>query len=614
MQDTIFWIVVALFIAAAMGLLTFYLWRKPAAPAAEESVDALNVLRDQRAELDAEVAAGRMTEGEREARVMELARRVHEEGLATAAPASAAPTVRRRPLLAVVIALLVPAIAIPVYFKVGTPAALDPAARLASASPHGEFTPEQLKALLDKVRQKVAAKPDDIEGWIVLGRGSQMANDFAGAAAAFERASALKPDDAALLSDYADSLAMAQNRSLAGKPWELIQQALRIDPKLPKALALAASAEMEQRRFESAKGYWQRLLALVPADSDDATDIRSTIAQLDAASAAAGGKSVPAAAPASPPAVAGNPHAGAGVATAATPTGAATAAAPTGATTGATTTAASDKVITGTVTLAPALAARVAPDDVLYVFARAEGSRMPLAILRLKASELPKQYRLDDSQAMMGGGTLSATPKVRVEARISKSGDATPKPGDLRGETPLIAPGASNADIVISEVISAPVASTGAAAPGAMSPATVQAKSPVAQAPAANAKTASNAPPAAAVPGKAITGVVKLAPALATKVSPDDTLFVYARAAEGSRMPLAILRLKASELPKQFRLDDTLGMAGGPPLSSTPQVRIEARVSKSGQATAASGDLRGESGVIAVGAANVELTIDRVVP
>ncbi|MEO8135124.1 MAG: hypothetical protein ABI831_14215, partial [Betaproteobacteria bacterium] len=303
---------------------------------------------------------------------------------------------------------------------------------------------------------------------------------------------------------------------------------------------------------------------------------------------------------------------------------------------GAASAAASDeKIITGTVRLAPELAARVAPDDVLYIFARGEGSRMPLAIVRLKASELSRPFRLDDTQSMMAGRTLSSAPQVRVEARISKSGDAMPSAGDLRGETPLIAPGARNVVIVISEVIAAPAASTATAAPTApggpaatpatsaktaASPATPTAKgSPAKTAASPTAPTIATAPPMSApapvaTAGKAITGIVKLAPMLAAQVAPNDTLFVFARAAEGPRMPVAILRLKASELPKQFRLDDTLGMAGGPTLSTVPQVRIEARVSKSGEALPKPGDLRGESAVVAPGAANVEVIIDRVLP
>ena len=118
----------------------------------------------------------------------------------------------------------------------------------------------------------------------------------------------------------------------------------------------------------------------------------------------------------------------------------------------------------------------------------------------------------------------------------------------------------------------------------------------------------------ATIAGKSITGVVRLAPALAAKVAPDDTLFIFARAVEGPRMPLAIIRLKASGLPKQFRLDDSLGMAGGPTLSTVPQVRIEARISKFGQAMSKPGDLRGESVVVAPGAGSVEVIIDRSVP
>ncbi len=594
-----FWILVGMFVALAMGLLSYYLWRKPSPLPAGQAVDAINVLRDQRAELDAEVAAGRMTDAERETRISELARRVHDEGLTAgdeAAVAMPAGAPARRPWMAVGVALLVPAIAIPVYLHVGNPAALDPAARIANAAPHGEFSPEQMKVLLDKVRAKLKDNPNDVNGWVMLARGSQVANDFAAAADAFARANALKPDDAELLADYADSLAMAQNRTLAGKPWALIQQALRINPKLPKALALAASAEMEQRRFASAKGYWQQLLALVPPESEDATDIKSTIAQLSALPDGV--------APTAAAAMAAAPIASAAAATAAQASPAIPAPAVPG------------KMITGTVTLAPALAAKVAPADVLYIFARGEGSRMPVAILRLKASELPKQYQLDDTSSMMGDRALSSMAQVRVEARISKTGDASPKAGDMRGESALIAPGARNADIVIGEVIATtppPPAGMPGAAPAAgprsalPAPAVVAPAAPSTPATATTATTPSTA-------GKAISGTVKLAPALASKMAPGDTLFIFARAAEGSRMPLAIMRLKAEDLPKQFRLDDTLGMAGGPALSSVAQVRIEARVSKSGEALPKPGDLRGESAVVAPGAGNIEVVIDRVVP
>jgi cytochrome c-type biogenesis protein CcmH len=423
-----FWILVILLVLIAIALLSFRLWRKAAPPALDEAVDALNVLRDQRNELDDEVAAGRMGTAEREARIAELTRRVHDEGLtapaAPATPAAAAhPT--RNLWLAVAMTILIPAIALPVYLIVGTPAALDPAARAASAvtSPHGDFTPEQLRGMLDKLKARLEAKPDDVTGWVMLGRILQLVDDFAGSAAAFEKATALRPGDAQLLADYADSLGMSRNRDLSGKPWELIQQALKIDPRSPKALALAASAEFNQGRFPSAKGYWERLLAVIPPDSEDAAEVRTMIAKMDGKPPAAAPQDASAAAaPAAPPAA---------IAAGAAPT-------------------VPGKAVTGTVRLAPELAAKVKPDDVLYIFARApEGTKAPLAILRLKASELPKQFRLDDSLGMVGGPVLSSLPQVKIEARISKSGEALPKPGDLRGESAVVAPGAGNVEVVI---------------------------------------------------------------------------------------------------------------------------------------------------------------------
>ena len=122
------------------------------------------------------------------------------------------------------------------------------------------------------------------------------------------------------------------------------------------------------------------------------------------------------------------------------------------------------------------------------------------------------------------------------------------------------------------------------------------------------------APPAKAVPGKSVSGTVKLADALAGKVTPTDTLFIYARAETGSRIPLAILRGGAGELPKAFELDDSMGMSPGVNLSTTPSVVIEARVSKSGDAVTQPGDLVGTSKPVAPGARGVAVVIDKVVP
>lgn len=101
---------------------------------------------------------------------------------------------------------------------------------------------------------------------------------------------------------------------------------------------------------------------------------------------------------------------------------------------------------------------------------------------------------------------------------------------------------------------------------------------------------------------------------MASKVAPDDTVFIFARAAQGPRMPLAILKRKASELPIRFVLDDSTAMSPALQLSRFAQVEVGVRVSKSGNAMPQSGDLVGQAGPLATGAANLVITINGVQP
>jgi len=110
-----------------------------------------------------------------------------------------------------------------------------------------------------------------------------------------------------------------------------------------------------------------------------------------------------------------------------------------------------------------------------------------------------------------------------------------------------------------------------------------------------------------------VRGTVRLAPALRKQVKPDDMVFVFARAAEGPAMPLAVLRARAAELPLQFALNDSMAMAQGMTVSAHPRVVVTARVSKSGSAKPAAGDLQGVSGPVANDASGVAVTIDSVV-
>ena len=108
----------------------------------------------------------------------------------------------------------------------------------------------------------------------------------------------------------------------------------------------------------------------------------------------------------------------------------------------------------GTVTLAPALAGSVSPNDVVFIFARpVQGPRMPLAIMKKQVRDLPIAFTLDDSMSMSPTTTLSSAGEVIVGARVSRSGQAIPQSGDVEGFSPPVKVGARGVAVVIEKAI-----------------------------------------------------------------------------------------------------------------------------------------------------------------
>jgi cytochrome c-type biogenesis protein CcmH len=230
-----------------------------------------------------------------------------------------------------------------------------------------------------------------------------------------------------LIADYADALAMNNGRNLEGEPSRLIARALEIDPGNLKALSLAGTAAFLRADYALALRHWEKMLQLAP-DSDYVRQIQGGIDEARRLAEAASGP----AATRPPSQLAARPAAKLGTAPAAT--GAAT--------------------VSGVVKLAPALAGKAAPDDTVFVYARAaQGSRMPLAILRKQVKDLPLSFTLDDSMAMSPAARLSSAQQVVISARISKRGEAMPQPGDLQGQSAPVAPGASGLAIEIGQIV-----------------------------------------------------------------------------------------------------------------------------------------------------------------
>jgi cytochrome c-type biogenesis protein CcmH len=299
----------------------------------------------------------------------------------------------------------------------------------AASAPHA-MDESQMAGLTDRLAARLKAQPDDGEGWSMLDRTYMALGRQAEAFAAYEQAVKLRPNDASTIADYADALAVKNGRELAGEPTKLIDRALKLEPDNLKALALAGTAAFNRKDYAQAVKHWDRAVKVGPPEN-------SMVQQ--AASGAAEARqlgNLPPGADANANANAFNPFNAQGSAQGAAQSSTSTAG------------------VSGTVTLAPALAAKASPDDTVFIFARpAEGSRMPLAIVRKQVKDLPAAYRLDDSIAMSPASLLSTAGRVVVGARISKSGQAMPQPGDLEGLSAPVTVGASGVDIAISGTV-----------------------------------------------------------------------------------------------------------------------------------------------------------------
>jgi cytochrome c-type biogenesis protein CcmH len=287
-----------------------------------------------------------------------------------------------------------------------------------------------MDVLVERLAERMRNDPDNLQGWLMLGRSYLAIDEGERAAAAFAQAQRVAPDDADALLGQAEALAKVQ-ASLEGRPAELARAALTRAPDHPNALWMVGLIELRQGNPGQAVTHWSKLAAQLDPGSQQAATLQNYIAQAreQAGTAAqpAAAQAVPTARPSgAPPAAAPAPEAGGAEA------------APAAA-------AAPALGIRVEASLADELRGRAGPDDTLFVFARAlAGPPMPLAVKRLRAGDLPVSVVLDDSMAMMPQMRLSNFEQVVVGARISKTGNAVPQSGDLQGEVQPVTPGTAD--------------------------------------------------------------------------------------------------------------------------------------------------------------------------
>ena len=381
------------------------------------------IYSDQLAELENDLSNRLISQAQFDLAKPELERRLLQD-VPAGASASVAPTLHSTRWLGVTLAVLMPVLAVGIYSQLGAPEAIHaPAAQapqdMVAQDEHSQQ--QEIEAILPRLIQHLQEQPDDIGAWQNLGRTMLALQRFEEAAKAFEKITEITPKSAQAFADYADALGMAQGQKLLGKPAQMIDKALKLEPKNPKALYLAGFVSIEAGNLKEGVKHWEKLLSVLPPEQRGVESLRQKIAELRQQAGEAGAQT-----PAS--------------ATTSTESGAKA--------------SSSTATVSGQASLSATLQSQAAPEDTVFVFARAvAGPKMPLAMLRVKVKDLPVKFNLDDSMAMSPQMKLSNFPDVVIVARVSKGSTAIPQPGDLEGVSAPVKLGASNVKVEISRKI-----------------------------------------------------------------------------------------------------------------------------------------------------------------
>lgn len=405
----LFWIMAGLCCVIALACILPGLLKGRTRPGEARRGANVAAYRDQLREWEAEHACGQLDADMLVSMRQELAVRLANDALDEDASGGEPEARTPRRSLGYSLALAFPLAAFGLYFLLGTPAALT--ARPGTAQPAGMAgAGHDFATLVERVVRKVEANPDDAEAVLMLAKSYGVMQRWSDAVRIYEKAVALLPGEAAVLSGYAEAQTMANGGKLNEEAMTWVRRALAADPEDMKGLELAGFHAMDEKDHWQAHAYFSRLYALLPPELPYARDIlgvreeAARLAGLDT---------------------------GTGVAV---------------------TVAKSQVRISGYVDISPALRARLAPDDVLFLFARDSAGGPPVAAIRARAGNLPMDFMLDDGAAVTPGNTLSVHERVHLVARISRSGGPIAGSGDLEGELRDVRVGTQGIALLIDRV------------------------------------------------------------------------------------------------------------------------------------------------------------------
>ena len=405
MNASMLFVLIALGIALCVAVV--FLWvllreRKPVTQASQAKANA-KVYRDQILDLDREHDSGHISDQEWQQSRDELSLRLLEDTSAVDDPA--AKTEKPAIWTAVVLAVALPLGSMGMYMWVGQPEALNP---LALKTPD-QVDPKDLTKMAQTLAEKLQDKPDNLQGWVMLGRTYRTLENFDAALRAYDSALKLSDDDDLKL-ERIEVIAMQRQGQFEGEPWNVIREVLQRDPQHFGALLTAGSASYAEGKFADALKYWEQARKPLDANNPDLEGLESAIATVRERLGMPPAKATPA--------------------------------------------ATSGLNVTGQVNLSASLKSKASPNDVVFIYATpANGDRMPLAIFKTTVSQLPFNFTLDDSTAMAPDRKLSAAGEVMVKVRVTKSGNAMPQSGDLSGSLGPVKVGAKGLKLEIKDQI-----------------------------------------------------------------------------------------------------------------------------------------------------------------
>jgi cytochrome c-type biogenesis protein CcmH len=266
----------------------------------------------------------------------------------------------------------------------------------------------QVLEMVAKLERHMKDAPDDLKGWLLLGRSDLALERADGAIDAYEHAQRVDPNNVEAMLGLGEALSLRAGGDVIPPAGDLFERAVALEPDNPRALLYAGFGAATRGDRATARQRWLKLKGLhPPADIDAMLDDR--IAELGTADLEQGPAQGPLAG-STGPAAGGAAAPGAGAASSAA-------------------------LATVNIQIAPALKSRLTGDVPLFVFAREPGGGgPPLAAKRLTSAALGSEVRLSSADSLIPGRSLIAGQKVSITARISFSGQPLPAAGDLYGE------------------------------------------------------------------------------------------------------------------------------------------------------------------------------------